>query len=302
MEGMDMICPYCRSQDIRKDGFYRYNNKVEQRYECKECEKHFEKSTGSPFHRMRNKSNVIIHALKLYVLYPISADEVAKIIWGIYRVRITGKTILEWVYKFRPHFSKLPKFYKPKYSKIWHIDEMFVNSKGSEKRKGTQMHLFTVYDSKRNVIATLLSEKRDIESANKVIELAVEEAGFIPDIVATDGCEIHQKAIRWVSRKIRHVEAHFETKIISHKTAGIQFINQNRIERYHAEIRPKENGMRGIKSAERGTAFFQMYGVFHNFLREHMTFGMTPAKYSGVDEDINWDNLAVLLEICCKAG
>jgi len=40
--------------------------------------------------------------------------------------------------------------------------------------------------------------------------------------------------------------ARFETKLIPYED-GLLMINQNRIERYHAEIRPKEVRMRGIK-------------------------------------------------------
>ena len=75
-------------------------------------------------------------------------------------------------------------------------------------------------------------------------------------------------------------------------------INQNRIERYHAEIRPKEVRMRGIKNFECGTRFFQLRGVVHNLLRKHQTLGCTPAEYSGLKLNIGWNNLAVILESC----
>ena len=39
-------------------------------------------------------------------------------------------------------------------------------------------------------------------------------------------------------RKTRQVHAHFETKFVPHDNSVIM-INQNRIERYHSEIRPK---------------------------------------------------------------
>ena len=73
-------------------------------------------------------------------------------------------------------------------------------------------------------------------------------------------------------------------------------INQNRIERYHSEIRPKGVRMRGIKSFECGTRFFQLRGIVHNYLRKHLTLGMTPACFAGVNQEISWDNLAGIFE------
>jgi len=34
-------CPYCRSKDVVKNGFYRYKSNAEQRYRCKSCGKSF---------------------------------------------------------------------------------------------------------------------------------------------------------------------------------------------------------------------------------------------------------------------
>jgi len=212
-------------------------------------------------------------------------------------IEITGRSILYWVQKLAPSFQKISKLYKPQYSDIWYIDEMFVNRKGSKKRPGKQGYLFTVYDEHRQVIATFLSNRRDSTSAIKTFKMAVETAGFYPAIVSTDKCMIYYALRRY--RKMRHVHAHFETKFIPYKETVIP-ICQNRIERYHSEIRPKEVRMRGIKNFKCGTRFFQLRGVVHNYLRKHLTLGMTPARFAGVTQDVSWHNLAGILEVCAQ--
>jgi len=293
-----IFCPYCKSKDIVKNGFYKYkDNDKQQRYLCKKCEKVFLQSTKSPFHQMRHPANVVLFGVRLYTEFFLSSEECARLINDVMNIKISGRSILNWVQKLAPSFQKISKLYKPVYSDIWYMDEMFINRKGSKKRPGKQGYLFTVYDEHRQVISTFLSIRRDSKSMIKTLKMAIDEAGFYPAIISTDKCKIYDMLRRY--RKTRHVHAHFQSKFIPHKD-GVVMINQNRIERYHSEIRPKEVRMRGIKSFECGTRFFQPRGVIHNFLREHLTLGMTPAQYSGVNEEITWGNLAEILKISAQ--
>jgi len=293
-----IFCPYCKSKDIVKNGFYKYkDNDKQQRYLCKKCEKVFLQSTKSPFHQMRHPANVVLFGVRLYTEFFLSSEECARLINDVMNIKISGRSILNWVQKLAPSFQKISKLYKPVYSDIWYMDEMFINRKGSKKRPGKQGYLFTVYDEHRQVISTFLSIRRDSKSMIKTLKMAIDEAGFYPAIISTDKCKIYDMLRRY--RKTRHVHAHFQSKFIPHKD-GVVMINQNRIERYHSEIRPKEVRMRGIKSFECGTRFFQLRGVIHNFLREHLTLGMTPAQYSGVNEEITWGNLAEILKISAQ--
>jgi len=246
---------------------------------------------------MRHPANVVLFGVHLYTEFYLSSEECARLIQDVMDIKITGRTVLNWVQKLAPYFQKISRLYKPRYSDIWYIDEMFVNRKGSKKRPGRQGYLFTVLDEYRSVVATFLSNKRDSESMIKTPKMAIDEAGFYPAIISTDKCKIYDMLRRY--RKTRHVHAHFQTKLIPYGS-GVVMINQNRIERYHSEIRPKEVRMRGIKSFECGTRFFQIRGVVHNYLRKHLTLGMTPAQYSGVAEDISWDNLAEILEVSAQ--
>ena len=294
-----IFCPYCKSKNIVKNGFYKYkDNDKEQRCLCKVCNKLFLERTISPFHQMRHSANVILFGVRLYTEFYLSSEECSQLIQDVMNTSVTGRSILYWVQKLAPYFQKISRLYKPRYSKIWYMDEMFVNRKGSKKRPGKQGYLFTVYDEHRQVISTFLPHRRNSKSMIKTFKMAIDEAGFYPAIISTDKCHIYD-VLRKYRRKIRHVHAHFQTKLIPYGS-GVVMINQNRIERYHSEIRPKEVRMRGIKSFECGTRFFQIRGVVHNYLRKHLTLGMTPAQYSGVAEDISWDNLAEILEVSAQ--
>ena len=288
-------CPYCRSKYVVKNGFYRYKSNAEQRYRCKSCGKSFTERSKSPFKGMRHSPSVILFAIRLYTEFYLSSNECSILIKDVMNIEVSGRTILNWIQKFAPHFQRISRIYKPKYSDIWYMDEMFINRVGSRKRPGKTGYLFTVYDENRNVVATFLSSKRDKKSAKRVFKMAVKEAEFYPKIVVTDKCHIYDFLRGY--RKLKHVYAHFENKFVPYGK-GVVAVSQNRIERYHSEIRPKEVKMRGIKNFECGTRFFQLRGVIHNFLRKHQTLGCAPAKYSGVNDEISWNNIGVILETC----
>ena len=292
-----ILCPYCKSKNIVKHGLYKFKNNVEQRYQCNECKKLFLEKTTSPFHRMRHSANAVLFGVRMYTEFYLSGYECSILIQDVMNISVTGRSILNWVQKLAPSFQKISKLYKPRYSDIWYMDEMFINRKGSKKRPGKQGYLFTVYDENREVLATLLSEKRNSDAMLIVFKIAVEEAGFYPRIISTDKCHIYDVLRKY--RRIKHIHAHFQTKLIPYND-GVVMINQNRIERYHSEIRPKEVRMRGIKNFQNGTRFFQLRGVVHNFLRKNITLDMTPAQYSGVTEDISWNNLAKILNISAQ--
>ena len=291
------ICCFCNGKEVIKNGFYKYNDIVEQRYLCKNCNKVFLKRTTSPFLQMRHSANVVLFGVRLYTEFFLSGEECARLIQDVMNTKITGRSILNWVQKLAPFFQKISRLYKPQYSQIWYMDEMFVNRKGSKKRPGKQGYLFTVYDEHRQVISTFLSNRRDSKSMIKTLKMAIDEAGFYPAIISTDKCKIYDTLRKY--RMTRHIHAHFQTKFIPHND-GVVMINQNRIERYHSEIRPKEVRMRGIKNFANGTRFFQIRGVVHNYLRKHLTLGMTPVQYSGVKEEISWNNLAEILNISAQ--
>lgn len=292
-----IFCPYCKSKNITKNGFYKYNGNVEQRYLCKNCGRVSQSNSTSPFLQMRNPKNVILFGVRLYTEFYFLSNECGILIQDVMNIRVSGRSVLNWVQKLVPFFQKISRLYKPSYSYIWYMDEMFVNRKGSKKRPGKQGYLFTVYDEHRQVISMFLSDHRDSKSMLRTFKMAISEAGFYPKIVSADKCKIYNTLKRY--RKTRHVHSHFETKFIPYGKGAVM-ISQNRIERYHSEIRPKEVRMRGIKNFANGTRFFQLRGVVHNYLRKHLSLGMTPARFTGVTQDISWRNFAWILEVSAR--
>ena len=56
--------------------------------------------------------------------------------------------------------------------------------------------------------------------------------------------------------------------------------NNNRIERYHNEIKARTKVMRGMQNP---MGILDGIRIHHNFIREHQTLGTTPAKVAGIE-------------------
>jgi transposase-like protein len=83
---------------------------------------------------MRHPVNVVLFGIRSYTEFFLSSEECSRLINDVMNIEITGGSILNWVQKFAPSFQKISKLYKPKYSDIWCMDEMFINRKGSKKK------------------------------------------------------------------------------------------------------------------------------------------------------------------------
>lgn len=114
-----IFCPYCKSKNIVKNGFYKYKDiEKEQRYLCKNCKKLFLEKTSSPFHQMRHSANVVLFGVRLYTEFFLSSEECARLIQDVMGTYVSGRSVLNWVQKLAPFFQKISRSFKPHYSKI----------------------------------------------------------------------------------------------------------------------------------------------------------------------------------------
>jgi len=116
-----------------------------------------------------------------------------------------------------------------------------------------------------------------------------------PDIVITDGLQAYNKAIRYEFRtaklpNTKHVRLE---SIRSH-------VNNNKVERYHNTFRERDKVMRGFKSQKTLSEMSDAFRAYYNYIRPHMTLGMTPAKRAGIDLKLNGNRWEDLLRMSIK--
>ena len=92
-----MKCPKCKSNDVVKRG-KRYNKSgKKQRFLCNKCSSIFIKKDG--FERMRYKKKDIARAIHLHER-GLSLADVKDHLWQHDGVKVTRKTISDWVKKY----------------------------------------------------------------------------------------------------------------------------------------------------------------------------------------------------------
>ena len=246
-----LTCIGCKSNDVWKYGFYRKY----QVYKCKSCGLRFTNLSKSKYARHRFKQ-VIVFAITLY-RFGLSGSRISYMIKKQFGIKISDWTICVWFRKFGNCIRELLKEQGIQFTKVWHVDEMWLHA------KSIWYYLYVVIDSNNNLITMYLSPSRDMKSTKACFKQAKQIAGK-PDIICSDGMLSYPRAIRSVfGRKTKHIEAHFKKKTVLNKGSWHQLSN-NRIEGWNSWFRPMYRRMRGFKSVNSMNKFLLMFTLLYN--------------------------------------
>ena len=257
-------CPACDSAKVWKIG----KQGDHQRYRCGHCSKKFRAPGIAPGHRVPTEHM----GMAIRMFYSgMSYKQIAETMADSLNIPEPSKaTLYEWVRDYTSRASdelSKPK-YKAKTGKVWVADEMFV------KVGGKQMYHWNVMDAKtRFVLASYLSENRDLKAAETVMEMASEAAESHPEVIKTDKLGSYPQAISLVFPKTKHVQSD-----------GIRAeINNNLSERLQGTYRDREKTLRGLDGRESGQRYFTGLTLTYNFFREHESLkDRTPADAAKV--------------------
>jgi putative transposase len=119
--------------------------------------------------------------------------------------------------------------------------------------------LYRAIDHDGNLVDSMLSEKRDMEAAQRFFKQAVAVVGSVPDQVTTDGRTSYPRAIR-------------ETmgNNVQHRTN--KYLN-NRLEQDHRGIKQRYYPMRGFGTVEAAARFCCAFDELRNYFRPRRTMG-----------------------------
>ena len=129
----------------------------------------------------------------------------------------------------------------------WHVDETYV------KVRGRWCYLYRAIDRNGDLIDTMLSEHRDMATAQAFFRSAKSATGMTPDRVTTDGHGSYPRATR--STLGRHVK---------HRTSAYK---NNGIEQDHRGVKGRIRCMRGFKEFDAADRFCRGHDKLRAFLR-----------------------------------
>lgn len=266
-----IVCRFCDSENVLKQGLRRNKHGVVQRFKCKSCGRKFTLCENG-FRKMEYKPEIVTLALDLY-FKGLSYRDIVDHLRQFYKIEVTHPTIINWVKRFVKLVKSNIDELVPKVSGKWQADEMMVNVNGNYR------WLWNLMDEEtRFLLVSEMSEHREAEDAKKVFRKAKERAGKRPDTIKTDGLWSYIEAYKkefWTLRgprakHLRHVK--FKDEPIT-----------NLIERLQGTVRERDKVMRALDSDKSARAYVDAFRFYYNFIKPHMSLsGITPAEAAGL--------------------
>ncbi len=138
----------------------------------------------------------------------------------------THETVREWEARFAPLLTaRLRAKRRGQGGTKWHADETYVRVDGRWRYR------YRAIDREGNLVDALLSERRDMDAAQRFFAQAVDVVGHAPEQVTTDGHDAYPRAIReTLGDGVTHCMSRYKN---------------NRIEQDHRGIKQRYYPMRG---------------------------------------------------------
>lgn len=129
-------------------------------------------------------------AVVLYVF--LSSEDVKAIMYYVFRVRVSGKTVCEWAKKFPIELPNEKIEYQKGEDILLFADEKYIWI------KSIKAYWWSVRDHLGNVLANIVTMHRDTASAKKLFRRAKERITSRVSAVIHDGLKSYNSAVSWV--------------------------------------------------------------------------------------------------------
>ena len=167
-------------------------------------------------------------AVVLYIF--LSSEDVRAIMFYLFRVKVSGKTICEWAKKFPIEFASKKIEYKEDETVILFTDEKFIRIKKDK------AYWWSIKDHRGNVLANIITMKRNTASAEKLFRLAKQNIIGTVHAVVHDGLKSYNKPTKSVfGRKCRSIVAGIQGKLVM-INKNLYWITNNSAESLNAQI------------------------------------------------------------------
>ncbi len=274
----ELICPFCSSINVIKNGKRKTKIGYRQRYLCKACKKRF---VIDPIRGRKATAKIICLCMDLYYK-GLSYRKIADTMYQFYGIELHHETIRRWINKFMKYLTEYVKDFKPEISGKWQVDEQKIKSK-----EGWVWSWNAIDNKTRFLIANTVTFHRSDRSARKIFQKIKEVTDKKPAYISTDGLASYANAIKNEFSETKHM-----------KNVGLMDkVNNNKIERFHGSWRERDKVMRGLENRETTEQMLENYRTYYNFIRKHQALnGKTPAEFAGIDLRLNenkWENLLV---------
>jgi len=167
-------------------------------------------------------------AVVLYIF--LSSKDVKAIMYYVFRVKVSGKTICGWAKKFPIEIPEEKIKYKEGEDVLLFADEKFIWI------KGIKAYWWSIRDHLGNVLANIVTMRRDTASAKKLLRRAKERISGRVHAVVHDGLKSYNKAVNWTfGRRCKNIIAGIQGKWVMINNKAYHLTN-NPAESLNAQI------------------------------------------------------------------
>src|SRR4051795_12733839 len=144
----------------------------------------------NPFKGRHYPGEVIVSAVRLYLRYPLSYQDVSELLAerGLF---VDASCVWRWVQAYAPELNKRCRPHLKSTNKSYRIDETYIKVKGQDR------YLYRAVDSTGQTIDFLLTAKRDAASAKRFFRKAfTAEGNPMPRVLNVDKNPAYPAAVR----------------------------------------------------------------------------------------------------------
>ncbi len=221
-----MPCPHCAATataEQRRRTVLGYRT-----FRCCACRRVFNERTGTPYNHLQYPTDLVLLVVLWRLRYKLSLRDLAEM-FLVRGFAFTHEAVRDWEARFAPLLTARLRAKRRGQADVkWHADETYVRV------DGRWCYLYRAIDRDGNLVEALLSEKRDMDAAQRFFAAALEIAGRAPARVTTDGHDAYPRAIReTLGAGVRHRTSRYKN---------------NRLEQDHRGIKQRYYPMRGFGS------------------------------------------------------
>jgi putative transposase len=176
-------------------------------YRCSHCRRIFNERTSTPFNHVQYPTDLVL----LVVLWRLRCKRSLRDLAEMFLecgFAFSHEAARDWEMRFAPLLAdRLRAKRRGQGGTTWHADETYVRV------DGRWCYRYRAIDRDGNLVEALLSEKRDMDAAQRFFVRALDTAGQVPAQVTTDGHDAHPRAIReTLGDSVHHRTSRYKNK------------------------------------------------------------------------------------------
>lgn len=217
----------------------------------------------SPFTHHRFPREIILCAVRWYLRYPLSYQDVVDLL-AERNVAVDRSTVYRWVQKFGPELTKQTEKHLRRASVDLHVDETYIRVGGKWR------YLWRAVDANGQMVDVRLTARRDARAARAFVNKAIERVRLHrPVAIVADKAQSYRRVIREINQRydphfdsIRHIDRKWRNnRIESDHAAMKRLLGYRQSFRSLQTAKATLSGMETMRTIKRGHIHHKQPGV-----------------------------------------